>query len=351
MKTKIGFKSFLASFFLICFSLPVFSENLDIINGGGATFPYPLYQKMFQVYKGSNNTTVKYAPIGSGKGYQKLKTDELQFSATDMFFDSKLLSELPRNVVHIPICLGSVAIAYNLPGNPEIQLNAEIISNIFMGKITKWNDSKIQATNPSILLPDLFIVPIHRSDNSGSTYIFSEYLSKTSPEWKENIGITPSLEGAVGIGAENSLESAKMLQQIPGGITYQELTYCLSNNQTVAKVQNQKGNYIKPSMQTVSQSGDTTIPADGRISLTNTDSASGYPIASFSWIVLYKEQNYGKQTKKQAEDLLKLIWWMTHEGQKTVEESGYSPLHKRTIQAVETSLKSVTYAGSPILPR
>ncbi len=340
MKKNISTPYFLAIFsFLVCFSQPAFSEKI-LLNGGGATFPYPLYQKMFQSYKGNTDITIKYAPIGSGKGYQKLKDDELQFSATDMFFDSKLLSDLPRNALHIPICLGSVAIAYNLPGNPDIQLNAEIISGIFLGKITHWNDDKIQAANPSILLPDLFIVPIHRAKSSGTTYIFSEYLSKTNPEWKDQVGITPTLEGSIGIGAENSLESAKMLQQILGGITYQELSYCLSNHQTVAKIQNQKGNFIKPSIQSVSQSGNTTIPVDGRISLTNTDSIDGYPIASFSWIVVYKELHYGQQTKKQAEELVKLLWWMTHDGQKLIEEAGYSPLHKRTIQAVEETLKN-----------
>jgi phosphate transport system substrate-binding protein len=227
-------------------------------------------------------------------------------------------------------------------------LNADIISGIFLGTISQWNDPKIQAVNPSILLPDLFIVPIHRTNSSGTTYIFSEYLSKTSPTWKEQIGTTPTLENAVGIGADNSLESAKMLQQIPGGIAYQELSYCISNHQAVAKIQNQKGNFIKPSIQSVSQSGNTAIPADGRISLTNTDSLDGYPISSFSWIVLYKEQHYNKQTKKQAEELVKLVWWMTHDGQKLIEEAGYSPLHKRTILAVEDSLKSITYDGKAI---
>ena len=339
-------------FFLLLISHPVLSQNKPaqppILNGGGATFPYPLYQKMFQNYKSTTTTIVKYEAIGSGKGYKKLKAEELQFAATDMFFDSKLLSELPRAVIHIPICLGSVALAYNLPGKPDIQLNSDIISDIFQGTITQWNDPKIQAINPSILLPDLFIVPIHRSDSSGSTFIFTEYLSKTSPDWKEQIGITPTLEGCMGMAAENSLQAAKMLQQIPGSISYQELSYCLANNQSVAKIQNQKGNYIRPTLASVSQAGNTNLPMDGRISLTNTDSAEGYPIASFSWIVVYKEQNYANQTKAQAEDLVKFLVWMTHDGQKIVEESGYSPLHKKTILAIEQSLKTITYSGKSL---
>lgn len=339
--------------FLLSISLPLttFAQNTqeNVINSGGATFPYPLYQKLFQNYKSSTGVNVKYAPIGSGKGYQQLKSDAYQFSASDMFFDNTLLAELPRKAIHIPICLGAVAIAYNLPGNPEIQLNSEIISKIYQGEIKKWNDTKIQTINPAVSLPDLLIVPIHRSNSSGTTYIFTEFLSKTNTNWKEEFGITPSLDSIPGISVENSVESAKALHQIVGGITYQELAYCLANNQTVAKIQNQKGNFIKPSVTTISLAGNTQIPADGRISLTNTDNPNGYPISSFSWIILYKDQNYNNQTKQQAQELAKLVWWMTHDGQKLVEESGYSPLHKKTIETIEQILKGLSYSGKPIL--
>lgn len=343
----------ISAFFLVLLASisPIFAQNptQTTLDGGGATFPYPLYQKMFQSYKGQANIAIKYTPVGSGKGYQNLKSETFQFSATDMFFDSKLLADLPRPVIHVPICLGSVAVAYNLPGNPELQLNSEILSGIFLGKIRKWNDPKIQFANPSIILPDSYIVPIFRGNASGTTYIFSEFLTKTNSEWKETFGITPTLENASGIASESSIESAKMIQQIPGSITYQELSYCLANNQSIAKIQNMKGQYVKPSYNSVSLAGNTNMPLDGRISITNTDNFEGYPIASFSWIVLYKDQNYNQQTKSQAQELVKLVWWMTHDGQKLVEESGYAPLHKKTIQSIEQSLKSVTYGGKPIL--
>ena len=315
------------------------TPNLGIdILGGGATFPYPLYRKLFNQYEAKTGVSIQYLGIGSGKGYTQFLDNSIDFAGTDMFFNDELIEDLDRDVIHIPTCLGGVAITYNLPGAPNLNLSSDIISDIFTGKITKWNDPKIEKINPAITLPDM----------SGTTYILTEFLTKTNDYWKENIGITPQLQWPTGVGTQGNLGVSKLVQQISGSITYQELVHALSNKISVAHIQNKKGNYIKPTLNSISLSGNTKISKDTRVSLVNTDAKNGYPISSFTWLVVNKEQNYNGRTKAQAQQLKDLLWWLTHEGQSIIENKGYSKLHKSVVKKVEANLKTITYNGKPL---
>jgi phosphate transport system substrate-binding protein len=338
-------KLLLNGLILITLATPAFA--IDIL-GGGATFPYPLYRNLFRLYEDRTGVTIQYLGIGSGKGYTQFLDNSIDFAGTDMYFNDGLITDLNRDVVHIPTCLGGVAITYNLPEAPNLNLTSEIISDIFTGKITKWNDPKIEKVNPAITLPDMYIVVVHRSDISGTTYIFTEFLSKTDTYWKENIGITPQLKWPTGVGAQGNLGVSKLVQQISGSISYQELVHALSNKISVAQIQNKKGIFVKPTLETISLSGDTKIPNDTRVSLVNTEAKYGYPISSFTWLVVNKELAKSGKTKEEAKKIVDLLWWITHEGQSIIESKGYSKLHKSVVKKVEKNIKSITYNGKPL---
>jgi phosphate transport system substrate-binding protein len=330
-------------FFISISALMQFQAYGRTLNGAGATFPSPLYKKLFSDYTKQTGITIEYNAVGSGEGYSLLKKNFSDFSATDMFLNNNLLTHLGKEVIHIPTCLGGVAITYNLPKNPEILLSPDVISDIFIGKINKWNHPKIQSLNPAVTLPDLYIVTIHRSDISGTTFIFTEFLTKTVKEWEEKIGIAPQIKWVKGVSAKSNHEVSKLVQQISGSIGYQELLHALSNNISTAHIQNSKGNFIKPTLESISLSGNTDIPADTRISLVNTDAPYGYPISSFTWLVIYKDLAESSLSLKEAKELKKLLWWITHDGQKKIEEMGYSPLHKKVIKLIESNLNEVTF--------
>ncbi len=319
------------------------------LTGAGATFPYPLYSKMFNEYYRETGVKVNYQAIGSGGGIKQLLKRVVDFGGTDAFMSKEELKKADGEILHIPTCIGAVVISYNLPGNPELKLTPELISDIFLGKIRKWNDAKIKRVNPQIVLPDMKITVIHRSDGSGTTYIFSDYLSKVSMEWKTKMGRGKSLNWVVGVGAKGNAGVAGLIKQTPGSIGYVELIYALQNNMKFAAIQNKKGNFIKPSLESVSLSAQINIPDDTRVSITDTDAEYGYPISSFTWIIFYKEQNYNSRDRKKAEELVKLLWWMTHEGQKFTKELNYAPLSDEAVKKAEKILKSVTYNGKKIL--
>ena len=219
-----------------------------------------------------------------------------------------------------------------------------------MKTITKWNDSKIAAENPGVSLPDMDITVAHRSDGSGTTYIFTDYLSKISDDWKSKIGTGKSVNWPDGeLGGKGNEGVSGMIKQSPGTIGYIELTYALQNNMVFATLKNAAGNYIKPSIQSASLCANGDIPADTRISIVNANVPDGYPISSFTWILLYKEQNYNNRSKDKATNLVKELWWMIHEGQADATPLNYAPLPPKAVAAAEAVLKSVTYGGQPIL--
>ncbi len=332
---------------LLSFSV-CFSKQITLI-GAGATFPYPLYAKWFHVYEKITGIRVNYQPIGSGGGIRQLINRIVDFGGTDAPMSDEELKKAPSEILHFPTCIGAVVITYNLPGRPDLKLTPSLISDIFLGEIKKWNDERISKVNPDIKLPDMKIVVIHRSDGSGTTFIFSDYLCKVSKKWAEKVGRGKILNWPVGIGAKGNPGVANLIKQIPGSIGYVELTYALKNNMTVASVRNRSGNFIKPTLDSISASANVEIPADTRVSITDTASPYGYPITSFTWIIFYREQNYGGRSKERAEELAKLFWWMIHEGQKYNERLFYGRLPEAVVKKAEAVIKSMTYGGRPVL--
>jgi len=316
--------------------------------GAGATFPQPLYSKMFDLYYKQFRVKVNYQGVGSGAGIEQLTRKTVDFGATDAPMKDADLAKAPGTIVHVPITMGAVVVTYNLPGDPQLKLSRAVLVDIFLGKITKWNDKAIAALNPGVSLPGLPITVVHRSDGSGTTSIFTDYLTKISPEWKDKVGAGKEVNWPAGLGAKGNPGVAGQVKNVPGSIGYVELIYALENDMPVAMMENKKGNYIVPTIESTKLSAEVTIPDDTRVSLTDTDAEKGYPITGLTWVILYKEQNYDGRTKDTATALVNLIWWMTHEGQTQCEPLHYAPLPKAAVDKAEKILKSVTYGGKPI---
>ncbi len=325
----------------------IIAEQIKLI-GAGATFPYPLYVKMFKVYYQQYGVKINYQAIGSGGGIRQIRSKTVDFGASDAFLSDAELKKFAKPIVHIPICSGAVVISYNLPGNPKLKLTPEVLANIFLGKIAKWNDTKIKEINRGITLPDMHIAVVHRSDGSGTTFIFSDYMCKISSEWKQKVGRGKSLNWPCGLGAKGNAGVAGLIKQIPGAIGYVELTYALQNRMSMAQLQNKSGNFIKPSVEAVSKSADIPLPDDMRISLTNTSAKEGYPIAGFTYILVYKELKDGNLSKQKAQALVKLLWWMTHDGQKFALPLHYAPLSESAKNKASQIIKSLRYEGHPL---
>lgn len=347
MFTIIKQSFFIISLFTLLLSGTISAGYKEIL-GAGATFPYPLYSKMFDVYNKQYGIRINYQSIGSGGGIRQLKSKTVDFGATDAFMNDNNLKEAGSSILHIPMCLGAVVVTYNLPGSPTIKLDANTLSEIFLGKITKWNDTKIINLNPGITLPKLGIMVVHRSDGSGTSFIFTDYLSKVSPQWNKRVGKGKAVKWPAGIGAKGNEGVAGLVKQTKCSIGYCELAYAIHSKMPQALIKNRKGNYILPEISSISLAAEGELPKDTRITLTDTDAEKGYPIASFTWIILYKEQNYKKRTENKAKEILKLLWWMIHDGQKYTKPLDYAPLSYGAIQKAEAIIKSVLFNGKPI---
>ncbi len=313
----------------------------DIIHGAGATFPLPLYKKMFNEYKKLTAMKITYEGIGSGAGIMKFKDRNTDFCATDMIIDDE---QLKNDIVYIPTCIGAVAIVYNLPAKPVLNLTPEILVNIFMGIISRWNDVRIKEMNPNIILPNQRILIINRSDVSGTSQIFNNYLSKVSDKWssrKKN-----PLKKFFAFSVTNNEEMAEFISDMSGSIGFLSLSYAAENNMSFAKIQNSSGNFILPSLKSVSAAAEMEIPDDTIIYLTDTKASHGYPISSFTWLIFYKDLGYLK--KEKAKKLIKLVDWMIHDGQKFSSSLDYAPLSQETVQKSDVLLKSVTWNNEKI---
>jgi phosphate transport system substrate-binding protein len=316
------------------------------LTGAGATFPYPLYSKMFDVYNKEYAIKVNYQAIGSGGGIRQLINKTVDFGGSDAIMSEEDSKSAGGPTLHIPTCAGAVVVTYNLTGNPELRFTPDIVADIFLGKIKKWNDNRMLAGNPGMKLPDMDITVVHRSDGSGTTFIFSDYLSKVSTEWKEKVGRGTSLNWPVGLGGKGNPGVAGLVKQTPGSIGYVELIYALENKMPYGPVKNKRGKFVKPTIASTSMAANTDLPDDMKVSLTDTDAADGYPISSFTWILIYKEQNYADRSEEKTKELVKLLWWMTHEGQKYAEPLHYAPLSKMAMEKAEKLIKSITYKGT-----
>jgi len=318
--------------------------------GAGSTFGYPIYSKMFSDYSAANaGIQTNYQSIGSGGGIKQLMSKTVDFGASDAFLSDDDMTKAPAPVVQFPTCLGAVVVSYNLPGSPELKLTPDLLAGIFLGTITKWNDDKIKAENAGVDLPATDITVAHRSDGSGTSYIFTDYLSKVNADWKSKVGVGKSPNWPVGLGGKGNEGVAGVIKQTPGAIGYVELTYALQNQMAFASLKNAAGNFVKPSLESTSLCANGDIPADTRISIANSTVDQAYPISSFTWILLYKEQKYDNRSKEKATNLVKELWWMIHDGQKDCNALNYAPLPTKAVAAAEAVLKSVTYDNQPIL--
>ena len=323
------------------------SAKIGII-GAGATFPYPFYSKVFHVYNKETGIQVNYQSIGSGGGIKQLQNKTVDFGATDAPMNEEEMKASPGEILHIPTSLGAVIVTYNLPGDPVLKFTPEVIADIFLGNIKRWNDPAIKASNPESELPDLAISVVHRSDGSGTTFIFSDYLSKVSAAWNTKPGTGKSLNWPAGLGAKGNEGVSGLVKQTPGSIGYVELVYALQNKMPAAILKNMAGNFVAASLQSTSAAADIDLPEDMRVSLTNTEAPEGYPISSFTYLLLYKNQSYDKRTEASAKATLQLINYVIHDGQQYAKELGYAPLPEAAVTKAEAILKSVTYHDQPV---
>ncbi len=320
------------------------------IIGAGATFPYPLYSKMFLEYKKVKNVEVNYQGIGSGGGVRQLQQKTINFGATDAFLDEKELKEFGKPIVHIPMALGAVVVIYNIPElKAQLNLSGQITGRIFLGDIKNWNHPDIAKLNPGVKLPNKPISVTRRSDGSGTTHVFSEYLAKVCKQWEKKVGVGKSLSWPVGVGGKGNPGVAGLVKQTPFSIGYVEVAYAEKNKITFAKMQNKKGKFIVPSLKSISVSADMKLPDDLRVSLVDTDAEEGYPITAFTWIIVYQEMSENIQSAKTAKGVADLLNWMIHDGQSMNESLLYGKLSPAATAQSEKLLKTLTYKGKPLL--
>jgi phosphate transport system substrate-binding protein len=328
----------------------VAAQDDKTLLGAGSSFINPLFSKMFADYNAKTGIQVNYQSIGSGGGILQLTNKTVDFGASDGPLNDEQTAKFGVPVLHIPQASGAVVVTYNLPGdNNNLSLTPDIIADIFLGKIKLWNDARITSLNKGVNIPGLPILVAHRSDGSGTTNIFTNYLSKVSPEWKTKVGSAGAVNWPAGLGGKGNEGVAGLVKQTPGAVGYVELIYALQNKMDYAKIQNKKGKFIIPSIASVTAAGKVKMPDDAKIFITDTDAADGYPIAGFTWVLIYKEQNYNSRSKDRATKLMKLLWWNIHEGQAFTEPLNYSPLSKEALKVAEKILKSATYDGKAIL--
>lgn len=318
--------------------------------GAGSTFVYPLFSKQFAEYNKETGLRVNYQSIGSGGGIQQLMHKTVDFGDSDAPLNEEQTNQMGAPVLHIPMCSGAVVISYNLANLKDtLKLTPGIIADIFLGKIKAWNDPQIASANAGVQLPSTPIVVAHRSDGSGTTNIFTTYLSKVSPQWNTSPGKGSSINWPIGLGGKGNEGVAGLVKQTPGAIGYVELAYAIQNKMAFAKVQNKGGNFVTPSVQSTEAASNVQLPEDSKVSLTDTDAADGYPISGFTWALIYKEQKYNNRSQDRAAKLLKLLWWNIHEGQKFCEGLHYAPLAPAAVTVAEKILNSATYDGKPVL--
>ncbi len=304
---------------LLTFSLTSVRGQV-LIHGAGATFPYPIYSKWFDEFARSHpGSRINYQPIGSGGGLRQLETGVVDFGASDCpVRDSK-------GLLQFPTVLGAVATIYNVPGvSDSLRFTPRALAGIFLGTVHRWNDSVLAQANPGAVLPDAEIVPVHRADGSGTTYIWSEYLAKTAPAWKQKVGVGMSLNWPAGLGAKGSEGVAGLVQQTPYSIGYVELTYALQNRIAYGRVQNAAGRFVKPDARSIAAAADAPIvPADDlRMSVTDSKNPGAYPICSFTWLLTPAQASDARKRSVIAE----FLRWALTKGQRMVETPGYAPL-------------------------
>jgi len=312
------------------------------MNGAGATFPYPIYSKWFSEYnKQHPDVQINYQPIGSGGGVQQVSKQTVFFGASDMPMNAEQLQAAPGKILHLPTVLGAVVPVYNIPNvTTELKFSGPLLADIFLGKITKWNDAGIAKLNPGVTLPASDITVVHRADGSGTTYIWVDYLAKVSPEWKTKVGVNASVNWPTGVGGRGNEGVASTVKQTPGALGYVELIYALQTKQPYGSVQNMAGEFSKASVESVTGAAAAAakqMPPDFRVSITNAPGNGVYPISSFTWILLYENA----KDKAQARAMVDFMKWALTDGQKFAPDLGYAPLPADVIKLEMAALGKV----------
>jgi len=312
------------------------------INGAGATFPYPIYSKWFAEYnKVHPDVEINYQSIGSGGGIRQIQAQTVFFGASDGPMTPEQLQASPGRILHFPTVLGAVVPVYNIPNvRTELKFTGPVLADIFLGKITKWNDAAIAKLNPGVTLPATDITVAHRADGSGTTYIWVDFLSKVSPEWKSKVGINTSVNWPTGVGGRGNEGVAGLVSQTPGAIGYVELIYALQNKISYGTVQNMAGEFTKASVESVTlaaASAATQMPPDFRVSITNAPGKGVYPISSFTWLLLYESP----KNKAQAKAMVDFVKWALTDGQKYCADLGYAPLPESVVKLEMAALAKI----------
>ncbi|MFW5985355.1 MAG: phosphate ABC transporter substrate-binding protein PstS [Halanaerobiaceae bacterium] len=317
------------------------------LESGGASFPYPLYSQWIDVYTENNDIEIEYQSIGSGGGIRGIIDKTFDFAGSDAPMKDEELQKADGEIMHIPTVMGAVAVSYNLDLEQNIKLTAENVADIYLGKITKWNDERIQENNPELDLPDEYIVVTRRSDGSGTTNAFTDFLSKASEEWKEMVGTGKAVQWPVGLGAKGNEGVAGQISQNEGAIGYVELAYALENDLPVAKVQNKDGNFLEPSLETTSAAAAGALedmPEDMRVSITYQPGEDSWPIATFTYLLVYKEY----EDREKTGEMIDYIWWALSEGDEYARDLLYAPLPDSLLEEVKAKLESITVDGEPV---
>ncbi|MFH1985115.1 MAG: phosphate ABC transporter substrate-binding protein PstS [Pseudomonadota bacterium] len=323
----------------------------QILTGAGATFPALLYREWIRAFQNETGIRIAYEETGSGKGIQKLLSRDVDFGATDAFLNDSETAVSGNRILHFPTCVGAVAVIYHLPGDPGIDMTPSVLADIFLGKIRRWNAPSIRAINTDAALPDQTVNVIHRSDSSGTTFLFTDFLTKTSDAWREQVGSGKKIAWPVGMGVDGNGNVAAMVKKIPGSIGYVSMTYALQNRIPMAAIQNRSGRYVAPSVESVSLAAQVSLPADARLMITDTPAAGGYPISAFTYLIVFAEQSYANRSETRAQALADLLNWTLTKGQSFNAGLHYAPLPAGAVETITRQLLRLTWNGAPLWPR
>ncbi len=326
---------------LLSVALAIPALAATTLNGAGATFPYPIYSKWFSEYnKLHPDVEINYQSIGSGGGIRQLQNGTVDFGASDGPMTDEQLSSTKFKVIHVPTVMGAVVPAYNIPGvKGEIKFTPEILSLIFLGKIANWNDAAIAKANPEIKFPNQEIIVVHRSDGSGTTYIWTDYLSKVSPDWQSSVGKGTAVKWPLGLGAKGNEAVAGQIRQLPGSIGYVELIYAVQNSITYGSVKNSSGAFVKATLESVTAAAASAskMPEDFRVSITNAAGKDSYPISSFTWLLIPVQAKDAARAKIISD----FLTWMLGDGQRMVTKLSYAPLPENVVGKIKVAIKQL----------
>lgn len=323
-------------------------EEATALSGAGATFPAVIYTRWIAEYEKVTGVKVNYQGIGSGGGIKSITDKTVDFAGSDAPMTTAQLAAAREPLFHVPTVMGGVVVTYNVPGVTTLKFTPEVIAGIFLGEIKTWNDPKIAADNADAKLPAANITVVHRSDGSGTTSIFTDYLSKVSPKWKETVGTGTSVKWPTGLGGKGNEGVAQNVKQQPNTIGYVELIYAVQQKLPAPAVKNAKGKFVEASLDTVTAAAQgVPLAPDLRVSITNSANADAYPIAGFTWLLAYESM----PDKAKALALTRFLWWATHDGQKFAKDLGYSPLPADVVKRAEEMIRSIKSGGAPVLPK